>query len=111
LISHFNFLANENVEINNSSLNNSPNAANIYGIIKFTDLMSASIEMKKGIVAINNLDTPVDPVQFLTDSKKVLQHVNTVAKGMLGANISCLVDPCPLVLVIILVPFLSCKKY
>jgi hypothetical protein len=113
------------VEINNSSLSNSPNAVKTsVNIINVSDTLTAIYEMRNGIIAIYDLpiDTRVDPVHFLTDSKKVLQQVNTVAKAMIGAIISStggvpvetgplfyLMDPSPEV--VILVPFLSRKKY
>jgi hypothetical protein len=83
LISHFNFLANANVEINNPSLSNSTaDSANMFRIINVTDTMNEFHGMVDGIVAIKNLpaNKPFDPVQFLTDSKKVLQGVNTAVK-------------------------------
>jgi hypothetical protein len=66
------------VEINS----NSPNAVNTSAIINVPDTMNDIHAMVEGIDSINNLPTnkPFDPVQFLTDSKKVLQGVNTAVK-------------------------------
>jgi hypothetical protein len=82
------------MEINNSRVGNAPNAANTSAIINVTDTKNALRAIVDGINTINKLPQtkPFDPVQFLTDSRKVLQHVNTVAK-VIGTNTSLLVLP------------------
>jgi hypothetical protein len=119
LISHFNFLANANVEINNPSLSNSTaDSANMFRIINVPDTMNAIHAVVEGINAITPQNKPFDPVQFLTDSKKVLQRVNAVVK-LIGTifNISSVfgvpLDASPLIALIpevILAHLLSCTK-